>query len=68
MDVRLRDRIDSCIDLSRSVSVLLDMRENNLKKNREAQRNLLRRDSVVLALVVAWLLKNIQVHRYIGSC
>lgn len=56
MDVRLRDRIDSCIDLSRSVSVLLDMRENNLKK-REAQRNLLCRDSVVLALAVAWLHK-----------
>lgn len=57
MDVRLRDRIDSCIDLSRSVSVLLDMRENNLKKKREAQRNLLCRDSVVLALAVAWLHK-----------
>lgn len=56
MDVRLRDGIDSCIDLSRSVSVLLDMRENNLKK-REAQRNLLCRDSVVLALAVAWLHK-----------
>lgn len=56
MDVRLRDRIDSCIDLSRSVSVLLDMCENNLKK-REAQRNLLCRDSVVLALAVAWLHK-----------
>lgn len=58
MDVRLKDRINSCIDLSRSVSVPLDMRENNFKKS-EAQRNLLRRHSVALALVVAWLHKNI---------
>lgn len=40
MDVRLRDRIDSCIDLSRSVSVLLDMRENNLKKKRGSKEPL----------------------------
>lgn len=40
MDVRLRDRIDSCIDLSRSVSVLLDMCENNLKKKRGSKEPL----------------------------